>query len=110
MDFFELQGLPSIQETHSVQSKSPDHNHNQQPANVAAAVAVGKSMSGDSGVLGTSGRDSPGTNTSTAKSSRRDSLSEKVVQDIPIASVPQEPTLPVNNIAAATVQNQMKNT
>lgn len=62
-NFGEFQGLPSIQETASVQSKSPEPSH-----------GIHKSMQDIS--QGQTGRDSP--NTSTAKSSRRDSLSDKV--------------------------------
>lgn len=58
------QALPSIQEAASVQSKSPEPNTNK-----------GTSQLSDS----SAGRESPSTATSTAKSSRRDSLSEKVV-------------------------------
>ncbi|GAB0097046.1 WD repeat-containing protein 47 [Sergentomyia squamirostris] len=58
-NYNDFQGLPSIQEAPSVPSKSPD---------------LGK-VSEES----PAGRDSPNTATSTAKSSRRDSLSEKIV-------------------------------
>lgn len=61
-NFGEFQGLPSIQETASVQSKSPEPPH-----------GINKSMQDIS--QGQTGRDSP--NTSTAKSSRRDSLSDR---------------------------------
>lgn len=61
-NFGEFQGLPSIQETASVQSKSPEPSH-----------GINKSTQDIS--QGQTGRDSP--NTSTAKSSRRDSLSDK---------------------------------
>lgn len=78
------QGLPSIQETASVQSKSPE------PSTAAAATASGITNSvvaakslieQQNSSIG--GRDSPSTTPSTAKSSRRDSLSERVVLQPP---------------------------
>lgn len=59
------QVLPSIQETASVQSKSPE----------PSTVNKSSTQLSDS----SAGRESPSTAASTAKSSRRDSLSDKVV-------------------------------
>lgn len=64
-----FQGLPSIQEATSVQSKSPEPTTN---------ISI-KSNSQLDHTSGSGGRESPSTATSTAKSSRRDSLSDKVV-------------------------------
>ncbi|XP_058125942.1 WD repeat-containing protein 47 [Anopheles ziemanni] len=61
------QGLPSIDEIASVQSKSPDLQA------VAGAVVKACDIHQNSAE-----RDSPNTTSSTAKSSRRDSLSEKI--------------------------------
>lgn len=61
------QPLPAIQEvTSSAQSKSPEPNSNQMPKLLDQSVSSG-------------GRESPSTATSTAKSSRRDSLTDKVI-------------------------------
>lgn len=74
--FLRPQGLPSIQETASVQSKSPEPTI----SSIAAKSAQHLVEHG--------GRDSPSTTPSTAKSSRRDSLSDKIV--LPA----QQPLLP----------------
>uniref|UniRef100_A0A182P109 CTLH domain-containing protein n=1 Tax=Anopheles epiroticus TaxID=199890 RepID=A0A182P109_9DIPT len=74
------QGLPSIDEIASVQSKSPDLQ-----AAVAGAVVKACDIHQHSAE-----RDSPNTTSSTAKSSRRDSLSEK----IPTAQQPIPTGLP----------------
>uniref|UniRef100_A0A182QCF6 CTLH domain-containing protein n=1 Tax=Anopheles farauti TaxID=69004 RepID=A0A182QCF6_9DIPT len=66
-NFAEYQGLPSIDEIASVQSKSPDLQA------VAGAVVKACDIHQNSAE-----RDSPNTTNSTAKSSRRDSLSEKI--------------------------------
>ncbi|XP_052861780.1 WD repeat-containing protein 47 isoform X1 [Anopheles cruzii] len=69
------QGLPSIDEIASVQSKSPDLQA------VAGAVVKACDIHQNSAE-----RDSPNTTSSTAKSSRRDSLSEKVPTTQPTAT------------------------
>ncbi|XP_055602431.1 WD repeat-containing protein 47 isoform X2 [Uranotaenia lowii] len=61
------QGLPSIEEIASVQSKSPDLQA------VAGAVVKTSDIH-----QGSAERDSPNTTNSTAKSSRRDSLTDKI--------------------------------
>lgn len=88
-----LQGLSSIQEIASVQSKSPEPNfQNLYP----------KTMS----IVEQTGRESPSTTPSTAKSSRRDSLSERVVLPSQIQQMNQQPhplpntNLPVKNAPA----------
>lgn len=80
--FLHPQGLPSIQETASVQSKSPEPTI----SSIAAKSAQHLVEHGAAGMVG--GRDSPSTTPSTAKSSRRDSLSDKIV--LPA----QQPLLP----------------
>lgn len=88
-NFGEFQGLPSIQETTSAQSKSPEPSH--------ASSLTNKSIH-DNNLPSTqqTGRDSP--NTSTAKSSRRDSLSEKILPDdgIKIQQQIQPPPAPTS--------------
>uniref|UniRef100_A0A182MQ08 CTLH domain-containing protein n=1 Tax=Anopheles culicifacies TaxID=139723 RepID=A0A182MQ08_9DIPT len=88
------QGLPSIDEIASVQSKSPDLQA------VAGAVVKACDIHQNSAE-----RDSPNTTNSTAKSSRRDSLSEKITttqQPIPTGlphhSQPQ-PSVPPSAIS-----------
>ncbi|XP_055686939.1 WD repeat-containing protein 47 isoform X2 [Lutzomyia longipalpis] len=71
-NYNDFQGLPSIQEAPSSQSKSPE------PGKVDGA-----------------GRDSPNTAASTAKSSRRDSLSEKIVHH-DLHALPNQPQHPPN--------------
>lgn len=88
------QGLPSIQETASVQSKSPEPS-----AAVAAASSITNSVVAKSLVeqsMSGGGRDSPSTTPSTAKSSRRDSLSERVTLQPPPTG---QPLLPASSSA-----------
>ncbi|XP_058463455.1 WD repeat-containing protein 47 isoform X2 [Malaya genurostris] len=67
-NFNEYQGLPSIEEIASVQSKSPELQA------VAGAVVKTSDIHQNSAE-----RDSPNTTNSTAKSSRRDSLTDKII-------------------------------
>nr|XP_029722120.1 WD repeat-containing protein 47-like isoform X3 [Aedes albopictus] len=67
-NFSEYQGLPSIEEIASVQSKSPELQA------VAGAIVKTNDIHQNSAE-----RDSPNTSNSTAKSSRRDSLTDKIV-------------------------------
>lgn len=67
------QALPSIQETASVQSKSPEPGTGS-AASAAASIAASKQLAEQA-----AGRESPSTTPSTAKSSRRDSLTDRVV-------------------------------
>ncbi|XP_050096777.1 WD repeat-containing protein 47 isoform X2 [Anopheles aquasalis] len=78
-NFAEYQGLPSIDEIASVQSKSPDLQA------VAGAVVKACDIHQNSAE-----RDSPNTTSSTAKSSRRDSLSEKVPTTHPLHQQQQQ--------------------
>lgn len=109
------QGLPSIQETASVQSKSPEPSST--VASSSASLAT-KSMQR----VDQAGRESPGTTPSTAKSSRRDSLTDRVVlppslhhqtglpahapppfaQMPPPAAVAPPMHLPIKSVAAAS--------
>uniref|UniRef100_A0A6B2E6Y3 CTLH domain-containing protein n=1 Tax=Phlebotomus kandelakii TaxID=1109342 RepID=A0A6B2E6Y3_9DIPT len=77
-NYNDFQGLPSIQEATSAQSKSPE------PGKLTEES--------------TAGRDSPNTATSTAKSSRRDSLSEKIVNH-DLHALPNQPQHPTASVA-----------
>lgn len=86
---FFAQGLSSIQEIASVQSKSPEPNfQNLYPKPISLAEQTG--------------RESPSTTPSTAKSSRRDSLSERVIVPSQIQQIIHPPitNLPVKNASA----------
>lgn len=80
------QGLSSIQEIASVQSKSPEPNFQHLYPKPTSLVEQ-------------TGRESPSTTPSTAKSSRRDSLSERVVvpSQIQQTSQPSHP-MPIMNL------------
>lgn len=67
-----VQALPSIQEAASVQSKSPE------PIAIQSLKSSSQSTI-DQSSANVGGRESPSTATSTAKSSRRDSLTDKIV-------------------------------
>lgn len=79
------QALPSIQETTSVQSKSPE------PSTVASIAAKAMQLAEQAD------RESPSTTPSTAKSSRRDSLTDRVVM---VPSQTQIPTTGTPGLAA----------
>lgn len=76
------QALPSIQETVSVQSKSPEPNTT--VTTVAGITAKAMQLAEQAG------RESPSTTPSTAKSSRRDSLTDRVVM---MPSQTQQPVI-----------------
>lgn len=82
------QGLPSIQEVASVQSKSPEPHSN-------ASIKMSNAQLSDS----SAGRESPSTAASTAKSSRRDSLSDKVV-------IPTQSQIQQQNVGKQQVSSQ----
>lgn len=80
-----MQGLSSIQEIASVQSKSPEPNfQNLYPKPMSLAEQTG--------------RESPSTTPSTAKSSRRDSLSERVIVPSQIQQMIHPPHPPITNL------------
>ncbi|XP_055317869.1 WD repeat-containing protein 47 isoform X4 [Sitodiplosis mosellana] len=90
------QALPAIQETASVQSKSPEPPKQNSMIN---------NQQLDSATSNSGGRDSPGTATSTAKSSRRDSLTDKVI--IPTQSqIQQQQT--TNQVQSPPQSTQMQ--
>ncbi|KAJ6644527.1 WD repeat-containing protein 47, partial [Pseudolycoriella hygida] len=90
------QGLSSIQEIASVQSKSPEPNfQNLYPKPLSLAEQTG--------------RESPSTTPSTAKSSRRDSLSERVIVPSQIQQMIHPPHPPITNLpvkSSAAVVNE----
>lgn len=121
-----LQILPAIQEAASVQSKSPEPPKVHIPFSHSinhSSFMCSREMSNnslcfelqqnsmisnqqlDSATSNSGGRDSPGTATSTAKSSRRDSLTDKVV--IPTQSQLQQKQQATNQVQPQSTQTQV---
>lgn len=96
-NYADFHGLPSIQETASAQSKSPEPSTILGSGVGGSVASITNNLNKSVNIIDNSGRDSPTTTTtsSTAKSSRRDSLTDKIIMPESNYQVPPPNPIPL---------------